>query len=47
MMARLSIKCRGRRVKIRCVPVDRKKRYERQSDQGTVFSAVEYRNKAT
>jgi len=43
-MARLYIKVRGRRVRIRCVPVKRGK-YERESEEGAVFSAVEHRAK--
>ena len=45
-MSRLKIRIRGRRVRIICVPV-RRKRYERESEEDTVFDTVEYRYEAT
>jgi hypothetical protein len=45
-MVRLYIRVRGRRVRIRCVPV-KKVVYERESEEGAVFDTVEHRYEAT
>jgi hypothetical protein len=45
-MAKMVIRIRGRRVNIICVP-ERKKRYERESEEDTGCDTMEYRDKAT
>jgi len=45
-MVKMVIKVRDRRVKISCGP-EKKARYERESEEDTVFDTVEYRHEAT
>ena len=45
-MVKMVIKVRDRRVKIICGP-EKKVRYERESEEDTVFDTVEHRYEAT
>ena len=45
-MVKMVIRVRGRRVRIRCVP-EKKVRYERESEEDTVFDTVEHGYEAT